>query len=317
MFTRRKHRGRQPTGFTIVELLVVIAIIGVLVSLLFPALSAMREASRRTSCQNRIRNLGLAAQQYATNHREALPAMWRTDRANPWENFSWRLELLAYLEQKNLQEQSQVNLEPLSEPNLPVARMPVEVFECPSTPGAPRRIKTVGFGPTTVEECFVAASDYTAVFEVRLPTRPFPARGAWNGSPDLQFEMEPPDMASGDQRSPTARRQVGYLSAVRDGLSNTILIVEQSGKPDYFGLQPPTTPINPVEGPWATAEYGTFTAEGINLDNQTNPYGFHRVAHVIMCDGSAHALSTEMDPSVLRALLTADSNEIIQDTDWR
>src|SRR5215207_6301877 len=85
-------------AFTLVELLVVIAIIGVLVALLLPAVQAAREASRRSTCQNKIRQLGLAVQNYESARKTLPTYMQMPDKANPTgqEGIAFYIQILPY-----------------------------------------------------------------------------------------------------------------------------------------------------------------------------------------------------------------------------
>jgi prepilin-type N-terminal cleavage/methylation domain-containing protein/prepilin-type processing-associated H-X9-DG protein len=80
-------------GFTLIELLVVVAIIGVLVSLLLPAIQASRAAARRTACKSNIRQLGIGIYQFAGTHRGYFP-----ENAHAGVLRSWVYTLAPYLE---------------------------------------------------------------------------------------------------------------------------------------------------------------------------------------------------------------------------
>ena len=90
-------------GFTLVELLVVIAIIGVLVALLLPAVQSAREAARRMSCSNNLKQLSLALHNYEDTHKTFPPAGIDSNQ------MSWVVLLLPYFEQKNLYDQFNFN----------------------------------------------------------------------------------------------------------------------------------------------------------------------------------------------------------------
>lgn len=112
---RSESNAKSSRGFTLVELLVVIAIIGVLVALLLPAVQAAREAARRMSCQNNLKNIGLSDQShhdskgYFTQARSGPDStsrkiFWDLVTAEQRSGASAFVHLLPFLEQKALYE---------------------------------------------------------------------------------------------------------------------------------------------------------------------------------------------------------------------
>jgi prepilin-type N-terminal cleavage/methylation domain-containing protein len=310
---------RLRRGTSLVELLVVLVIIALLAALLLPAIQAAREAARVKTCQNSLRQSAIAVLAYVNTHGGELPPLWRTDRMVPWENFPWRVAILAEFEEASLADRLELELLPLSDPNRPIAQIAIPVFECPSTPDAPRLIEKMGTAAVGYADLQVAACDYSAVFEVTLEDNSEPLSGAWCrrtvGLPSVGGA--PPDSVTPDLLGPHRRMLPSHLRKIADGLSKTILLAEQAGKPVRYDAARAPHDVTPSEGPWATGEMAVFYAPGVNRDNFSGPYGFHSGADVAFCDGAVLMLSAKIEWAVLAALLTRDGDEIIDDADWR
>jgi prepilin-type N-terminal cleavage/methylation domain-containing protein len=125
-------------GFTLVELLVVIAIIGVLIALLLPAVQAARESSRRSHCQNNLKQLGVALLNYHNSHQQFPPnSPWRTTGADVKlidRKGSMLVKLTPYIEQKNFFQRLDFKGDVIDqiERNPELMRMQLEVLYCPS-----------------------------------------------------------------------------------------------------------------------------------------------------------------------------------------
>ncbi|HWB13391.1 MAG TPA: DUF1559 domain-containing protein [Pirellulales bacterium] len=120
---------RQRFAFTLIELLVVIAVLGVLVALLLPAVQMAREAARRASCNNNLKQLGVALQNYENSFRRFPPACL-LEIGVPSDTWSAQARVLPYLEQNNLRNLISFSASYQTQPNVTQTR--VALLICPS-----------------------------------------------------------------------------------------------------------------------------------------------------------------------------------------
>jgi prepilin-type N-terminal cleavage/methylation domain-containing protein/prepilin-type processing-associated H-X9-DG protein len=168
-----RHRGRSPQSgrnirlaFTLVELLVVIAIIGVLASLLLPAIQASREASRRAGCANNLRQIGIALNAFHGAQRQFPVGCveWRSS-ANPQaRQLAWSAYLLPYVEEHALFDSLDLG-EPFDSPHNAAAATVVPLYLCPSSARRSHVVDNRG------------ACDYGGIYGERLTSPNNPPKG--------------------------------------------------------------------------------------------------------------------------------------------
>ncbi|MDX1945655.1 MAG: DUF1559 domain-containing protein [Pirellulaceae bacterium] len=169
MLSSLRCRRQFRPGFTLVELLVVIAIIGVLVALLLPAVQSARESSRRTQCQNHLRQVALGWQNHHDTFKHFPSGGWGWNYVGdpdggygPDQPGGWLYNILVFIERKDLREIGMGQPGPLKQAELAVlVGQPVRIYHCPSR--RPPGVYPIPSQPTNAATVTAGAkSDYAA-----------------------------------------------------------------------------------------------------------------------------------------------------------
>lgn len=301
-------------GFSAIDLLVVIAIIAILIALLLPAVQKVREAARRTECQNNMKQLGLAMHNYHDTFRTFPPGHVSPPADKQARYMSAHTMVLPFMEQNGIYDATNFALGPLEAANTKTARRaPVKAYVCPADP-APWG----PFGPTNY-----------AVVSGSKPSI------AWDGK---DREKQPNGLFY----------QISHMRIqhITDGTSNTFMAMEITRGQDqvntavraYAVKSPPMPdPLDPGTDRGDKRAYdrgGSWMVGGFlqTIVNTTLPinsnefdlsYGllegglsasrsFHSGGvNVLLADGSVRFLSTNIDKATLDAMATRAGGEVV------
>jgi prepilin-type N-terminal cleavage/methylation domain-containing protein/prepilin-type processing-associated H-X9-DG protein len=301
--------GRRRRGFTLIELLVVIAIIAVLIALLLPAVQSAREAARRISCVNNLKQLALAVQNYHdVNNQFPIGGIGHDPVTGLYPPANYRqpfiIGILPFIEQGTLFNAYNMADQFETLMNLTVRSMFIATYSCPSE---------------TAQVFFKTATDYDV-------------KGSYGVNWGVNIYFQPV------LKGPFWLAYGARIAEITDGTSNTIMLLEvrqtpspntnvldrrgriwnddsatyqvtakltpNSMAPDYSACVNNPIPNTPcING----GTSGTITLNYYMAARSTHPGG----VNAAFCDGSVRFIKNSINPTTYQALFSESGGEVI------
>lgn len=316
---------KRSMGFTLVELLVVIAIIGILIAMLMPAVQSVREAARRTSCLNNVRQIVIGLKNFETSNGH-FPSGWQGNVSESELGWGWMSHTLPFVEQGNLYEALNIDTKLLDLSHQASIKSNFPGQLCPSSSAdSPTVMLSTSDSPTGDSQVEIGRTHYVGCVgsSVAMDTmddgQTCPSMNLFNSARFINGMFY--------KNSETEIRDI------LDGTSNTIAVGERSSEifdsvwagvvtgSEFTGWRVVGWTWEPPNNPMQTEPVVILDEKGEETELEIHFHGFAQynsmhlggVTMFGFVDGSVRSIDDGIDPLVFRALGTIRGRETISE----